>query len=314
MKKNSLTANKGLSLSQAQSISNLCNQRAIEIAAKFNTVNNYSKSVTVGKKTHQTVKGKKLPENTVVLIKEKASLHACQAFLMENIKAKELMLAEVKRGNPDFSVVVMPDKPNFPKLSLLDGFLTEVTETWGWEQLSATELNEFLEAEAFAAHIGQFIHKDSILNGLRRELPEIPAIEWMTIKEGEKSPVEITVHHTAEELLVLHEELAALHRQYEQRVNYFKAKVKNLTTEENARIAKHNADVQIDAAKKNNDAQAAHETAYNEATQKIKVIQTEFEKERQEKIKNIAAMRISVDNRFQETIDLFLKQISAEQE
>lgn len=313
MKKNSLTSNKGLSLSQAQSISNLCNQRAIEIAAKFVTVNNYSKIVNVGEKAYVIVNGKKLPENTVDLIKEKASLHACQAFLMENIKAKELMLKEIENAQPDFSVVVMPEKPNFPKINSLD-MLDVVHEKWGWEQLTASELNEFLEAESFAAHIGQFIHKDSILNGLRRELPEIPAIEWMTIKEGEKSPVEINVHHYAEELLELHEELAALHRQYEQRVNYFKAKVKNLTTEENARIANHNANVQIEAAKRNNDAQAAYETAYNTATQKIKVIQTEFEKERQEKIKNIAALRISVDSRFQKTIDLFLKQISAEQE
>lgn len=313
MKKNSLTLNKGLSLSQAQSISNLCNQRAIEIAAKFNTVNNYSKSVTVGEKTHVIVNGKKLPENTVALIKEKASLHACQAFLMENIKAKELMLIEIKNAQPDLSMIVMPEKPNFSKISSLD-MLDVVHENWGWEQLSISELNEFLEAESFAAHIGQFIHKDSILNGLRRELPEIPAIEWMTIKEGEKSPVEINIHHNAEELLILHEELAALHRQYEQRVNYFKAKVKNLTTEENARIAKHNADIQIEATKINTDAQAAYETAYNAACEKIKVIQTEFEKERQKKIKNIAAMRISVDSRFQETIDLFLKQISAEQE
>ena len=46
-KKNSLTSNKGLSLSQAQSISNLCNQRAREIESKLNGVNNYSKSVAV---------------------------------------------------------------------------------------------------------------------------------------------------------------------------------------------------------------------------------------------------------------------------
>jgi hypothetical protein len=48
----------------------------------------------------------------------------------------------------------------------------------------------------------------------------------MNIKDGEKTPVEIKIHHNSEDLLKIHEELAALHRQYEQRVNYFKAKVK----------------------------------------------------------------------------------------
>jgi hypothetical protein len=47
MMKNSLAPNKGLSLSQAQSISNLCNQRAREISAQLSGVNNYSKSVSI---------------------------------------------------------------------------------------------------------------------------------------------------------------------------------------------------------------------------------------------------------------------------
>ena len=56
MKKNSL-AKTGLSLSQAQSISNLCNQRAGEINNILTNVNNYSKKVTVGKKEHKIVEG-----------------------------------------------------------------------------------------------------------------------------------------------------------------------------------------------------------------------------------------------------------------
>ena len=37
----------GLSISQAQSISNLCNQRCKAIEANFSLVNNYSKTLTV---------------------------------------------------------------------------------------------------------------------------------------------------------------------------------------------------------------------------------------------------------------------------
>jgi len=112
-----------------------------------------------------------------------------------------------------------------------------------------------------------------------------------------------------------------LHRQHEQRVNYFKSKVKNLVTNENARIANLNADIQNEASKKNNNAQAEYQnlvahykTLYVEATEKTKNIHAEFEKERQAKIKEIAAMRISVDARFQPVVDIFLKQISAVQE
>lgn len=318
MKKNSLTPNKGLSLSQAQSISNLCNQRAREITAVFIGVNNYGKTVSVTTagttKEHIIQVGKKLPENVVDLLKEKAELHACQAFLMENIKAKHAMLNEAKREQPDYSGIEQPKRPLAELVDVKNKLLKEVGEDFGWEQLTATELNEYLEAEAFASHIGQFIHKDGVLDHLRNELPHVPPIEWMTIKDGEKTPVEIKIHHTSEQLLKVHEELAALHRQYEQRVNYFKAKVKNLTTAENARIANVNADLQNEAEAINNRLNSEYDTVFKAYTEKTKSVKAEFEKTRQAKVKEIAAMRIQIDPRFQKTIDTFLKQLSDTQE
>lgn len=305
MKKNSLTPNNGLSLSQAQSISNLCHQRAIEIGNKLASVNNASKSVEVDGKEHVTVKGRELPSNVVALLIEKAELHACQGFLMENIKAKDEMLSDAKWSQADISTVKFPEdwKSEDPKT------LQQVAENWGWEQLTVAEINEFIEADAHAAHIGQFIHEGSILDTLREELPNIPDIEWMTIKDGIKSPVKITVHHTSDGLLKVHEELAALHRGYEQRVNYFKAKVKNLVTEENARIAKLNADAQTEAEKINKDRYNQYQVEFAKATEEVRTLKAEFEKTRQARIKEIASMRISVDPRFQKTIDTFLSQL-----
>jgi len=318
MKKNSLTPNKGLSLSQAQSISNLCNQRAREINAQLIGVNNYSKTVNITtggeSKTHTIQVGKELPKNVVELLKEKAELHATQAFLMENIKAKDNTLNAIKREAPDYSGITAPKRPLQELVDVSNKLLKEVSEDFGWEQLTAAELNEFIEAEAFASHIGQFIHKDGILDHLRNELPHVPPIEWMTVVDGVKSPVEIKTHHTPEQLHKTHEELAALHRQYEQRVNYFKSKVKNLTTAENARIANVNADLQNEAEAANNKLNSEYDTAFKAYTEKTKSVKAEFEKTRQAKIKEVAAMRIQVDARFQKTVDTFLKQISDVQE
>ena len=299
--------------------SNLCNQRAIEIGGKLIDVNNYSKKIDVNnysKKTHvednwKTLQSAKpLPENVVELLKNKAELHACQAFLMENIKAKDRMLKEAKTDNANISDIDTPIRPNFvdPKL------LKEVDEEYGWEQLTVSEINEYIEAEAFAAHIGQFIHKDGILTHLRNELPHVPEIEWMVIKEGIKTPVDINVHHNSGNLLNIHEELAALHREYEQRVNYFKAKVKNLTTKRNAEIAKINADAQNEAEKINNDLQVKYDTAMQKYSERVKSIRKEFEKKRQARISEIASMRINVDPRFQKIIDEFLTKLPDSEE
>ncbi|MFA5207547.1 MAG: hypothetical protein WC428_02705 [Candidatus Paceibacterota bacterium] len=311
MKKNSLSAT-GLSLSQAQSVSNLCHQRALEIARKLLTVNNYSKTVKVAGETLPLVveTGVKLPENVVDLIKEKASLHACQAFLMENIKAKAEGIEVTKRGVADVSEVKFPKTPDYIKPAVLPN----VTEDFGWSQLTAAENNEYLEAEAYASHIGEFIHKDSILAGLRNELPQIPAIEWFEIEKDKKVPVTITKHHTAEELLKLHETLAELHRGYEQHVNRFKAKVKNLTTEENARIAKVNADAGNEADKTNSDLRLTYEMEYKKASEQVQAIKNEYEKTRQAKIKELAATKILVDIRFKTVIDGFLSKLPESQE
>lgn len=317
MNKNSLTLNKGLSLSQAQSVSNLCNQRANEIATELNGVNNYSKEIDVltgigTSKTHVIVVGKKLPNNVVELLKEKSKLHACQAFLMENMKAKELMMDETKHAGVDISELEVPEKPKLVHAEV--NMLPNVKETWGWEQLTAAELNEYLEAEAFAAHIGRFIHEGGTLAKLRKELPTVEAIEWMVIKDGEKTPVIVKTHHDSKALLKVHEELAALHRKYEQKVNYFKAKVKNLVTKENARIANINGDAQVAAEATNNELQSTYDTAFKAYVEKVKTLRTEFEKERQAKVNEIANMRIEVAPRFQETIDVFLNQLLTDEQ
>lgn len=306
MKKNSLEST-GLSMSQATSISNLLNQRAREIQNKLSSVNNYKKTIKVNGEDLDTVKAVKIPDDVIELVKEKAKLHACQAFLMENITAKNKMLDDLKKSVADISSVVIPEHP---KMIVISSKLTpNVSEDWGWEQLSANDLAEYYEAEAYASHIGQFIHKGSILDNLRNELPTIPQLEWMDIKKDEKTPVKIDVHHTSDELLKIHEDLATLHRTYEQTVNYYKAKVKNLVTEENARISKENHNLQIEAERQNSEIIANYHKAVEEANEKIKLIKSEYEIYRQQEIKRVAALKIKINDRFQSTINLFLKTI-----
>ena len=73
---------------------------------------------------------------------------------MENIKIKAKLIDETRRSSVDITSVITPIQEPLlrPKIIPL------VNEEFGWSKLSSTELNEFLEAEAFAAHIGQFIH------------------------------------------------------------------------------------------------------------------------------------------------------------
>ena len=306
MRRNSL-ASKGLSMSQAQSISNLCNQRSRDINFKLAEINNISKVVKVGEDSYTEVEASPIPSNIKELLDTKSSLHATQSFLMENIKAKAEMLDEEKWKEFEFNA----DHPTRPILETFKNQF-EVDEKWGWSKLTTAEYNEYLESEAYASHIGQFIHKGGKLDQLRTELPTIKKLEWMEIEAGKKTPVKIETHHTSEDLGKIHEDLATVHRKHEQRVNYFKAKVKNLVTSENARIAKENAIKQAEVKEKNDNLLDTYNKSMEEYRSNYRTASNLFEESRQKEIARISALRIEVDPRFQTTIDTFLKEVSEE--
>ena len=303
MKKTSLSAT-GLSMSQAQSISNLCYQGAKNITDILSSVNNAEKALKLHGELFYEQKGCKMPDNVIELLKEKAALHATQAFLMENIKAKDDMLKALKLKQFE-SPLPYPQKPEYATMLYTD----LVDESWGWEQLSLSEYNEYLEAEAYASHIGQFIHKGGKLDTLRKELATIKTLEFISLRTGEQTPLHVTVHHKAHELLDIHNELAAGHRYYEQRVNYFKAKVKNLVSDENARISKENADKLAEVNAINSVLEDKYLSDLRQYHDETKKLTQEFEQFRQEETKRIAQLRITVDPRFQEIVDKYLNDL-----
>ena len=301
--KNSLST-KGLSMSQAQSISNLCNQRSKDITAKLADINNVSKELTIGVETYTETQANPIPTNVVELLTEKARLSATQAFLMENIKAKDELINKIKFEKYNYEV----EAPVRPKI-ISETIPTEVNEEFGWDTLTAAEYNEYLEAEAYASHIGQFIHKKGTLDRLRAELPTIKTLEFMEIEVGKKTPLKVSIHHTPEQLLAIHEELAALHRGYEQKVNYFKSKVKNATTSENARIQKERGIIQARVNNENAEATTNYKLAYDKWSGEERQAQHEFEEKRQARIQEAVNLKIEIAQRFQDVVDEFLNQL-----
>jgi hypothetical protein len=289
-------------MSQAQSISNLCNQRAQEMQRELDSYNVSSKSIKIAGEKFDLESAYPMPGQVLELLKEKSKLHATQAFLMEAIKEKSDIIQQLESSRFDSSNLVEPERPEYPDLHISNS----VGENWGWSQLTASEYNEYLSAEAYASHLGQFIHKGGKLSKMRKDLTDLPAIEWMNVKDGEKTPVKIQKHHTSQQLLAVHEQIANEHRVYEQRVNYYKAKVKNLVSDENARIQKENADrakaYELEEQRINEEYRAAM------GTYRAQLIaeNSSFNADREKAIKDAAALRISVDSRFQSVIDMFI--------
>ena len=295
-------SSKGLSLSQAQSISNLCNQRSRDIQAEISVINNAEKTFKFEGAEYVKQVANPMPTNIVELLQEKSRLHATQAFLMENIRAKDELLANERRESLRFEKE-SPSTPDFEYAQELE----HVSESWGWDQLTTAQWEEYLEAEAYASHIGQFIHKGGKLDELRKELPTMELLEWAEIETGKKTPVSVEKHHTLSGLSAIHEKLSMLHRGYEQRVNYFKAMVKNAVTVENARRERVNADEAARVNQINDVLKSDYDTLRREWIEARKQAEFAFNEAKQKEIARIAALRIEVPARFQPVVDEFLK-------
>ena len=306
MKKNSLST-KGLSLSQAQSISNLCFQESRDIQSKIENINNCEKTLTLPNGVYVETQGFPIPNDIGKLLHKKATLHATQAFLMENIQAKSNLIEELKNRKFVYNVP-KPEEPN------LEYFFEKesVDEDWGWEQLTVDEHNEYLESEAYASHYGQFIHKGGKLDKLRNELPKLKTLEWIEIEKDKKTPLNVSTHHNIDQLGDLHKEFSSIHRDHEQRVNYFKAKVKNLVTIENARIANENANTQGKINNENKKLTRDYVNLINEWQNDYRKVNMEFNAEIQNEIGRVSALRISIDPRFKPVIDQYLSFLKEE--
>lgn len=190
----------------------------------------------------------------------------------------------------------------------------QVDEDWGWAQLTEKEFNDFIMHEALASHVGKFIHKDMPLDRLRKELSTIKTLEWIEVEVGKKTPLTVNVHHTQDDLLKLHNEFAALHRGFEAKVNFYKAKIKNLVTNQNAKIASENAKGQEKVNTANNKLRQAYNSAFSTWHDDKLAAKQQFETKRQKEISRIATLRITVDPLFKETIDGFLAQLESSEE
>ena len=294
---------KGLSMSQAQSISNLCNQKVKLLDSKLYNVNNVKKVFSYNGEEYTLQEGLPLPNDIVKMLEEKSSLYALQAFLMENIKAKESLLKEVKT-----EICIYPEPPQKP---VYENVAIEfvVDENWGWKQLTKNEYNDYLINESHASHIGQYIHNNGILDNLRKTFTKDLNFQTVELQKDVKVPLRIIPNHSEDKLFTLHQELANLHRKYEQKVNYYKAKVKNLVSDENARIARDNAKKISEVNSFNEKLGEEYSKLWKEySDNKVKLSQ-EFEEKRMGKIKEISAYRIEIPSDLQSLVDEFVKDI-----
>ena len=242
----------GLSMSDAQAISNLCNQRSEAIIRELNKANSCSKYILLNTLTGgnaddaELVTQESKPLNLEITIEKLKSLGkyaGAQAFLMEHIKLKQELLDENAKASTHTSIEFTKETQ-----ALIDEHfeLKEELRSLGYEKPSLrgaqvfynttvkpSILLDYLMNEALAAKIGTFIHKGGKLDTLRKETADLKSTEYAKLPDNRTAIVSIYPSHDDTYLEELHEELADIHRNTERKVNGYKALAHNYETEQN---------------------------------------------------------------------------------
>lgn len=297
-----LLSDKGLSMTDTQSISNFCNQQALEIERILDGANVHDKRFTFQGKEYPVTEGKSLPSDVIPLLLEKANYHACQAWLMEAMKEKENLLNLVRQE--EFIYHIEMPKP----LNLLQPDLIRHVK-YGLEILSYSERIDYLKNEAMASHLGGFIHKGGKLDKLRKQNAEEILLEFVDMGNTGKIPVKVTRNHDSNWLLELHNELSNQHREFERKVNYYKAKLKNAENTKNFQIEEQNAEKQREIQAKNDILQKDYREAYENWSISRNIAESEFEKNRFNLLRKISDLKITVEPYFQPILDKFNRKV-----
>lgn len=295
----------GLSMSQAQSVSNLCNQYCVEIDNLLENISIVSKEFTYNQEHFKEQAANKIPENLIELLTKKGEYTSLQAFLMENIKLKEFLLDQAG-GKCFYFEKKRPESPKFIEPKRLH--LRRIADI----ELSKEDRVDYLIQESFASQIGKFIHKGEKLDLLRKEASKTPLVEWKQIDSNITIPVRNTIHTTPEELFKIHTDLEDIHRGHEQKLNYYKAKIKNQLSDLNLAINKKNSmDYEEAASKYKIELQKYEEELqkYEEEYNKALFI---FQEEQEKEVKRIAALRITIPEIFKPLVDTLLKKVVVE--
>lgn len=291
---NNFLSKTGLSITQAQSASNLANQKAMSIKDDLDRWQIIKASVKLDGTVYVLNHGVELINSEVKeMLMNISQLHAVQAFLMYNLKERQAMMKEIEYREFEFEYdVEQPIRPE-PKESI------SIEE---FNPFSAKEQAEYLAVEAYAAHIGQFIHKDEQLDKYRKNFHAMMDFDTRVIGE-ETLPVTKEEKVSKDALDALHEDLSKEHRKYNQRLNYFKAKSKNLLDKHSQQIYVENNAIQDyneGVFQAYNTERQLWNDKYNVAKAKARNI---FDAQVSSDLNKVSQLRITIPQEYKELID-----------
>lgn len=232
-----------------------------------------------------------------------ANANALNGWYARAIEAKSLILERLKAIRwKDFMVEgeeILSERyeNNFEEKQPVLKQFTEDDVLADWP---ANDIADFLLKEQYCATVGKLIHKNGILYKLyNTPLSKKSDVHEMASGSGYNKayPVKHEPNYTGKELeaiKVLYMETHDKHREMEKKVNWYKAKLKNETTERNAEAARKYSDELSEFRKKQQEYEEVRASWLNDVRSKNNQLNAQCEARRQDLIKIAAGMKIFI--------------------
>lgn len=223
-------ADSGLSMSDANTVAGKAGDVADSVSRLLNQTGSFVKTTELDGKKVTIVAPKKI-DNLVEVCQKDGQLYGLKAYLMEAIKAKNsitdcLKTADVKEFAEadekfnDFD----KEEDRYPENEVLTE--NNVLQNWSLEERA-----EYYMLEAQVAHLGKKIHPNGILDRLAQESFEGIRYEREELNSGQGGTkthiAEVVSVYTPQEAQTLFYTLHDLRRDFEKKLNWYKARLQN---------------------------------------------------------------------------------------
>lgn len=281
----------GLTSAEANYTANIVKELCDKINNEIGNMSLFSAILTKGDKDHIFMKERKV-EDLQKKCMEEGNLYALSAWLREGIKEKDELINKV--NNDSFGFI--PENSTDIGREYTNNQIVLPTEASIRRELPINELAEFLSYEAKAAHIGKKVHPNGIFEKWFRELKNTPTLQLHP--DNKEMIITLTQVILEQDLYKIYFELQKEYREAEQKVNYYKAKIKNLLSEKT-----------LEANNKNREARDKYQEDMNIITSKNVSINLQINNKRVEKTKELSELKIIIPNSLQSTLD-FIQEYS----
>jgi hypothetical protein len=217
----SYLGDKGLSSSKAAHLKNVAKEMADVYGSQLQNASLFTE-VMILKGENLALDRQAAIPNLTEFCQNEGKIFGLSAWLGEGIKEREATLERIKKAQPPEIL----DEP-YPDQILLPEFPVEPIEAVIKAAWTVRERAELLSTEAMAASIGKKIHAEGKIAHWKNQVRTEKPVRFESLNDKETVVVKRTLLYEVEAIETVYFELQQAHRQANERVNYYKARLNN---------------------------------------------------------------------------------------